>query len=644
VGAVCLKEGQQIGRVHSLSHLYPADVARNADSVRRSYFAYYDMLLILSSDAISRLARTVGNLDSLLRSNHHNIHQDLQSVKDLITTKAASNTRYHTIIDSQLRSNQHNTHQDLQSIKSLIISRFQHLNERFPSQVGPSSSLAQTFQYGSTVSSATTVGGAARIFRCFIDQPIIASSNQGAVVALARSHSSLSPHQINDTLENLETIIQFVMAYVLIALEELLIRLPQVLIIARMMQVLPRAISLMRQDCIRFEDALGRVQNLQYQQFQYWPIFEAMVKTQFEGVPGYGKILRRQYTLMCPGLHGQQLVAASWGQHVFPGMTVFMAVDVKVPDFHDDRCPKCSRSNTSSHSATGLRCYSCGLVFSKRFAANVVIAGGATESESSGGRVEQLHPNDLLISDPSAEAGDNKAADSNDEFVDSEDATENLKVFKRVNLLQKPIIPADIRGNGESREPLDHRYRMRDDAKKFFVVGRVFAMLWHEDGDKKGGHISHVEPLRGNKKGKHKEEVYSHIRRMAVFKECHGYCRCFPISTYNRQGVAVMDLSAQDRINHSIIYTDDRKPAIAPAEEGMMLKKPIAVTAASSEQKLHYMSRIDFGNAYSVTWNVKVMNVGKVHENSMAAFTAYWQWAQCYGTLDRIPLALKHNS
>jgi hypothetical protein len=131
---------------------------------------------------------------------------------------------------------------------------------------------------------------------------------------------------------------------------------------------------------------------------------------------------------------------------------------------------------------------------------------------------------------------------------------------------------------------------------------------------------------------------------MAVFKECHGYCRCFPISTYNRQGVAVMDLSAQDRINHSIIYTDDRKPAIAPAEEGMMLKKPIAVTAASSEQKLHYMSRIDFGNAYSVTWNVKVMNVGKVHENSMAAFTAYWQWAQCYGTLDRIPLALKHNS
>lgn len=45
------------------------------------------------------------NIDSWLRSNHPHIDQDLQFVKDLITTEAASNVRYHTIIDSQLRSN-----------------------------------------------------------------------------------------------------------------------------------------------------------------------------------------------------------------------------------------------------------------------------------------------------------------------------------------------------------------------------------------------------------------------------------------------------------------------------------------------------------------------------------------------------------
>ena len=153
---------------------------------------YYNMLLTLSSDAISRLTQTVGNLDSLLRSNHHNIHQDLQSVKDLITTEAASNTGYHTIIDSQLRSNQHNTHQNQQSIKSPIISRF--LNERFPSQARSSSALAQMFPYGPAVLPATTVGGAARIFRCFIDQPIMAGSNKDMMAALARSYSSLSPY------------------------------------------------------------------------------------------------------------------------------------------------------------------------------------------------------------------------------------------------------------------------------------------------------------------------------------------------------------------------------------------------------------------------------------------------------------------
>src|SRR6266480_5650314 len=127
MGTICLQESQQIGREYNLSYVYPADVARNADSVQRSYFVYYHILLTLSSDAISRLTQTVGNLDSLLRSNYHNTHQDLQSMSDLITTGGARNREYHTIIDSQLGSNQHNTHQDQQSI-----------NKRSSSQAGSS--------------------------------------------------------------------------------------------------------------------------------------------------------------------------------------------------------------------------------------------------------------------------------------------------------------------------------------------------------------------------------------------------------------------------------------------------------------------------------------------------------------------------
>jgi hypothetical protein len=112
------------------------------------------------------------------------------------------------------------------------------------------------------------------------------------------------------------------------------------------------------------------------------------------------------------------------------------------------------------------------------------------------------------------------------------------------------------------------------------------------------------------KKGKYNEAVFSHIRRTAVVKARHRYCWCVPINTYNHQGVAKKGLSPGDRQAHSIIYMDDTKPTIAPAEEGMMLKKPIAVTAANSEQKLHYMSRINFSKVYSVEWNVMDLRVG----------------------------------
>jgi hypothetical protein len=188
----------------------------------------------------------------------------------------------------------------------------------------------------------------------------------------------------------------------------------------------------------------------------------------------------------------------------------------------------------------------------------------------------------------------------------------------------------DIRGNGGDHEELDHRYYRRPDGKKFFVVGRVFAMLWHEGaGDKKGGHLSQAEPFNvqrnSKKKGKYNEEVFSHIRRMAVVKARHGYCWCVPINTYNYQGVAKKGFSPEDRRAHAIIHMDNTKPAIHPAEKGMMFKSPITVSAANSEQKLHYMSRINFGKVYSVEWNVKVMNVGKVHRDSMFNFEGYWR-------------------
>jgi hypothetical protein len=54
-----------------------------------------------------------------------------------------------------------------------------------------------------------------------------------------------------------------------------------------------------------------------------------------------------------------------------------------------------------------------------------------------------------------------------------------------------------------------------------------------------------------------------------------------------------------------------------------MMKNPIAVNMATSEQKLDSMSRINFGKVYIVEWNVKVMNVGMMSPDSIADFMMY---------------------
>ena len=83
-------------------------------------------------------------------------------------------------------------------------------------------------------------------------------------------------------------------------------------------------------------------------------------------------------------------------------------------------------------------------------------------------------------------------------------------------------------------------------------------------------------------------------------------------------------LAKAEREAHSIIYGSDTAPYAREAERPFLIKKPIAVKMASKEQKLDKMSRINFGKPSSVEWNVKVMHVGRVVPESMAAFLGYY--------------------
>jgi hypothetical protein len=189
------------------------------------------------------------------------------------------------------------------------------------------------------------------------------------------------------------------------------------------------------------------------------------------------------------------------------------------------------------------------------------------------------------------------------------------------------VVDYDIRGDGEKQEELDHRYYVRPDGEKFFKVGKVFAMLWHESvGYPKGGHLSNKEQFKAYRAGKYGEGVYSHIVRMVVVKERHGYCWCIPIHTYGGRGVMKPGFNQQDQRAHAIIYMDNTRPASTSEEEmRLMTKQPIAVHAASSDQRLRIMSRLNFGAPYSVQMNVKVMDVGTIAQASMPAFESYWR-------------------
>ena len=97
-----------------------------------------------------------------------------------------------------------------------------------------------------------------------------------------------------------------------------------------------------------------------------------------------------------------------------------------------------------------------------------------------------------------------------------------------------------------------------------------------------------------------------------------------PINTYNHQGVAKRGFSAADRRAHAIVHMSNATPRKS-SEEPPFQKEPISVVPAAQNQKLHWLSRINFGRVHTVEYNKKVMDVGKVSNASMANFQAYYR-------------------
>ncbi|KAJ9495482.1 hypothetical protein H2202_009022 [Exophiala xenobiotica] len=187
-----------------------------------------------------------------------------------------------------------------------------------------------------------------------------------------------------------------------------------------------------------------------------------------------------------------------------------------------------------------------------------------------------------------------------------------------------PSLPSvDEARSGESipafMTPLQQGYYVRD--AKWFSLGRVFIMLWHENATSGNQYLKSVGSTNA---GIHGVKVFSHIRRFAVVRECHGFCWAVPINTYRGMGVTRTSFNTADVQAHAIIHMHGSEPITLPGEP-RLTKMPIVVDKAGEDKKLDPASRIRFDKVFSIEYNVKVKNVGKISQKSMPYFRRYWQ-------------------
>ncbi|KAH8774002.1 hypothetical protein BGZ57DRAFT_824038 [Hyaloscypha finlandica] len=178
-------------------------------------------------------------------------------------------------------------------------------------------------------------------------------------------------------------------------------------------------------------------------------------------------------------------------------------------------------------------------------------------------------------------------------------------------------------------EVLDSRYRAveRKNSTWFWKVGRVFQMLWTEPighklrGDtRENSHISTIW-LR--------DKAFCEIRQFVIVAEGHGVVTCLAIHTYS--GQATLKAHLPDPQNHAIIYTSKKcPPEVQKTDEDgtpvfeQLSKDPIRVVSESNdtEGQLSPLSRINYTKLYVVENHIRVLNIGIVHEMSMASLIA----------------------
>lgn len=169
-------------------------------------------------------------------------------------------------------------------------------------------------------------------------------------------------------------------------------------------------------------------------------------------------------------------------------------------------------------------------------------------------------------------------------------------------------------------------FKLRD--HDFFVVGRVFQVLWSEPA---GGTSLVTNWNAGIVLNQFKERVFSKVRRFVVIRAGDNYCSALPINSYGGQGVAKRGVKKSE---HVIVFSGGSEPP-RPSKnerpgrgEASMQSVPIRIDPDSQGDHLDEMSRLNLAGVTTVHHNIKVKSVGNVNSRSlrplMDQFAVVW--------------------
>ncbi|KAI8937920.1 hypothetical protein NX059_005602 [Plenodomus lindquistii] len=171
---------------------------------------------------------------------------------------------------------------------------------------------------------------------------------------------------------------------------------------------------------------------------------------------------------------------------------------------------------------------------------------------------------------------------------------------------------------------LDSSYFMRTgaDCRAFFVIGRVFAMLYIDSASGTSEHDLNNDAYTVVRFG---GVAYSTIRRFVVVEVKHGFINACGIGTYSGRGVLKPGCVPKE---HAIVYSAGTNPASCyiPGEyESGMDKEPIQIDPVNRGITLSFDSRIRFSKTYPIEMNVKIKDIGRVNPAYLSLLLQYWR-------------------